>query len=172
MAILRRVLRTIDRISETAGQVGKWFALVLVVVASFDAIARHFFNAPTIWAYDTITMAGGTIYLLGASYNYLHDAHTRVDVVYQYLSDRKKAIFNVVFSVILFFPMMIAMLYMATKWAIRAWTINEVLFNSFWYPPAGPYRTIFALGLFLLVLQGLANFIRDLYFAIRGQTID
>ncbi len=172
MAILRRVLRSIDRISETAGQVGKWFALVLVVVASFDAIARHFFNAPTIWAYDTITMAGGAIYLLGASYNYLHDAHTRVDLVYQYLSERKKALFNVVFSLILFFPMMIAMLYMATKWAIRAWTINEVLFNSFWYPPAGPYRTIFALGLFLLVLQGLANFVRDLYFAIRGQTID
>jgi TRAP-type mannitol/chloroaromatic compound transport system permease small subunit len=172
MAILRRVLRSIDRISETAGQVGKWFALVLVVVASFDAIARHFFNAPTIWAYDTITMAGGAIYLLGASYNYLHDAHTRVDLVYQYLSERKKALFNVVFSLILFFPMMIAMLYMATTWAIRAWTINEVLFNSFWYPPAGPYRTIFALGLFLLVLQGLANFVRDLYFAIRGQTID
>lgn len=172
MAILRRVLKVIDRISETAGQVGKWFALLLVLVASFDAIARHFFNAPTIWAYDTITMAGGTIYLLGASYNYLHDAHTRVDVIYQYLSDRKKAVFNVVFSLILFFPMMIAMLYMAIKWTIRAWTINEVLFNSFWYPPAGPYRSIFALGLFLLVLQGLANFIRDLYFAVRGQTID
>ncbi len=172
MSILTRVLKVIDRISETAGQVGKWFALLLVSVAAFDAIARHFFNAPTIWAYDTITMAGGTIYLLGASYNYLHDAHTRVDVIYGYLGDRRKALLNVIFSIILFFPMMIAMLYMAIKWAARAWTINEVLFNSFWYPPAGPYRTIFALGLFLLVLQGVANFVRDVYFVLKGHNLD
>lgn len=172
MGVLRKILKGIDSISEKAGWFGKWFALLLVFVAAFDAIARHFFNAPTIWAYDTITMAGGTIYMLGASYNMRHDAHTRVDVIYQYLTERRKALLNVIASVILFFPLMGAMLYMAIKWAIRAWKINEVLFNSFWYPPAGPYRTIFAVGLLLLVLQAVANFIRDLHLVIRGEKID
>jgi len=172
MSILSRALRVIDRISELAGHTGKWFALLLVLVASFDAIARHFFNAPTIWAYDTITMAGGTMYMLGASYNYLHDAHTRVDVIYQYLSERQQAVLNVVASLFLFFPLMVFMLSMAIQWAIRAWRINEVMMNSFWYPPAAPYRTIFAIGLFLLVLQGLARFVRDLHLIIKGYKID
>ena len=82
MTVLIKILHGIDWLSEKSGQVGKWFALLLVLVGSFETISRHFFNAPTIWAYDSMCMAGGVIYLLGASYNYLHDAHTRVDLFY------------------------------------------------------------------------------------------
>ena len=115
---------------------------------------------------------GGIIYLLGASYDYLHDAHTRVDVIYSLLSPRKQALMNVISSAFLFFPLMIIMLKMAVEWAIKAWKIKEVMFTSFWYPPAAPYRTIFALGLFLLILQATAGLIRDVYYVIRGEKID
>ena len=67
---------------------------------------------------------------------------------------------------------MVVMLILAMKWAVKAWKINEVMFTSFWYPPAAPYRTIFALGIFLLILQGLARFIRDIYFVVKGEAID
>ncbi len=66
---------------------------------------------------------------------------------------------------------MISMLKLAVVWAIKAWKINEVMFTSFWYPPAAPYRTVFAIGLFLLVIQGMAKLIRDIYFVIRGEEI-
>ena len=117
-------------------------------------------------------MAGGVVYMLGASYNYLHNAHTRVDLIYSAISPRKKALVDVVCAIFLFFPLMIIMFKLAVIWAARAWRINEVMFNSFWYPPAAPYRTVFAIGLFLLILQAAAKFIRDLYFVIRGKEID
>lgn len=172
MAILKKLLKLIDSISEKAGSLGKWFALLLVLVGAYDTIARHFFNAPTIWAYDTLCMAGGTLYLIGASYTYLHESHTRVDLFYNLLSPRRKALMDVICSIFFFFPLMGIMLKLSIVWAIKAWRINEVMFQSFWYPPAGPYRTVFALGLFLLILQGVAKFIRDLYFIIRGESID
>jgi len=166
------MLRLIDYTSEISGTVGKWFALLLVFVGTYEAIARHFFNAPTVWAYDVLCMAGGTLYLLGASYDYLHESHTRVDIFYNMLSPRKKAFVNVICSLFLFFPLMVIMSKMASAWAFRAWKIKEVFFTSFWYPPAGPYRTIVAIGLSLLLLQGMAKFVRDLYFLIRGETLD
>ncbi|HHV52262.1 MAG: TRAP transporter small permease subunit [Synergistota bacterium] len=172
MIILKRMLRLIDYTSEISGTVGKWFALLLVFVGTYEAIARHFFNAPTVWAYDVLCMAGGTLYLLGASYDYLHESHTRVDIFYNMLSPRKKAFVNVICSLFLFFPLMVIMSKMASAWAFRAWKIKEVFFSSFWYPPAGPYRTIVAIGLSLLLLQGMAKFVRDLYFLIRGETLD
>ena len=172
MTVLRKLLKFIDLLSEKAGAVGKWFAFLLVLVGAYETISRHFFNAPTIWAYDTLCMAGGTVYLLGASFDYLHDAHTRVDLIYTRFSERNRALINLVCSLLFFFPLMTVMLVVATQWALKAWRINEVMFNSFWYPPAGPYRTIFAIGLFLLVLQGLAQFVRDLYMVIRGESID
>lgn len=171
MTILKRVLRSIDWLSETSGAIGKWFAFLLVLIGSFEAIARHFFNAPTIWAYDSLCMAGGVVYMLGASYDYRHNAHTRVDLIYSALSRKKQVWIDVVCALVLFFPLMTVMFKVAVDWAVKAWRINEVMFNSFWYPPAAPYRTVFALGLFLLILQGLAKFIRDLYFLIRGEEI-
>ncbi|MBN1548438.1 MAG: hypothetical protein JW902_17440, partial [Syntrophaceae bacterium] len=66
MTILRKILKFIDWLSETSGALGKWFAFLLVLIGSYEAIARHFFNAPTIWAYDSMCMSGGIIYMLGA----------------------------------------------------------------------------------------------------------
>lgn len=172
MSILIKLLKFIDWLSEKSGAIGKWFALLLVFIGSYEAIARHFFNAPTIWAYDSMCMAGGVIYMLGASYNYLHNSHTRVDLFYMKASPRKQALIDVIGSIFLFFPLMIIMFKVSVTWAVKAWKINEVMFNSFWYPPAAPYRTIFAIGLLLLILQGLARFIRDLHFVIRGEKID
>jgi TRAP-type mannitol/chloroaromatic compound transport system permease small subunit len=172
MSRLKRVVTVIDSISEFSGSVGKWFALLLVLAGTYETVSRHFFNAPTIWAYDTLCMSGGALYLLGASYDYLHDAHTRVDLFFNMLSPRKQAAMNVICSLVFFFPLTIIMFKLAFTWAVRAWKIKEVFFNSFWYPPAGPYRTIFAIGLFLLILQGVANFIRDFYFMVRGETLD
>ncbi len=172
MIILKRILKIIDSLSVKAGSVGKWFAFLLVLVGSYDAISRHFFNAPTIWAYDVLCMSGGITYMLGASYVYLKDSHTRVDLIYGSLSRKKQAVIDIICSLFLFFPLMLVMLNLSVRWAVKAWKIHEVMFTSFWYPPAAPYRTIFALGLFLLILQGTARFIRDFYFVLRGEEID
>jgi TRAP-type mannitol/chloroaromatic compound transport system permease small subunit len=169
---LIKALKLIDSASEGLGRIGKWSAFLLVLVGSYDTIARHFFNAPTVWGYDMLCMLGGAMYLLGASYDYLHEAHTRVDLLFNMLKPRGRALLNVVAALLFFFPLMTIMLKLAVTWAIRAWKINEVMFTSFWYPPAFPYRTVFAFGLFFLVLQGLAKFVRDLYFVIKGEQID
>lgn len=172
MRTLSKILHLIDHLSEMSGAAAKWLALVLVFAGAYEAIARHFFGAPTVWSYDVLCMSGGALYMLGASYDYLHDAHTRVDLFYGMLSPRKKAAADAFCFLFLFLPLISVMSWVACKWAFRAWKINEVFYNSFWYPPAGPFRTIFALGLLLLLLQGSAKFIRDTYFALRGESLD
>jgi len=172
MTIIRRILKFIDSLSEASGKVGKWFAVALVVVGTFETVSRHLFGAPTIWAYDTLSMSGGALYLLGASFDYKHNAHTRVDLIYARFSPRAQSIIDIVASLVLFFPLVGMLLWYSTKWTIKAWKIKEVMFTSFWYPPAGPYRTLFTIGLLLLMLQGIAQLVRDIHFAIRGTSID
>jgi len=155
MLILKKILIAIDSISKLAASGAKWFAWLLVLVGAYDTISRHFFNAPTIWAYDTLC-----------------DSHTRVDLFYRKLSPKKQALMNVISSLFLFFPIVIALLTVSINWAIRAWRINEKMISTFWYPPAAPYRTVFTLGILILLLQGVANFIRDIYFIIRGEPLD
>lgn len=172
MGALKRIVKTIEAISEVSGNIGKWFAVALVAFGAYDTITRHFFNAPSNWAYDMLCMSGGVLYLLGASYDHAHEAHTRVDIFFNMLKPRTRAIVNIIASILFFFPLIGMLLFMGIKWALRAIKVKEVMFTSFWYPPAAPYRIIFAIGMLLLFLQGIANFARDLYFAIKGEKID
>ena len=172
MSIILKLPRLIDRLSEASGAFGKWFAVLLVVIGSYETISRHFFGAPTIWSYDSLCMAGGVLYMLGASYTYLKDSHIRVDVLYSRLSRKWQAGLNIVCALLFFFPLVGVLLWEAIRWSIRAWRIDEVMFNSFWYPPAAPYRTLLAVGLLLLVLQGVARLIRDVTFLVGGRDLD
>lgn len=133
---------------------------------------RYVFNAPTKWGYETCSMLGGTIYALGWAYDHLHKSHVRVDIFYTRLSQRGKAITDVICAAIFFFPLMAILIKTTVSWAWRAWSIGEVMIEAHWYPPAAPFRTIVAVGICFFALQGLAQFIRDLYLVIRRKPYD
>ena len=169
---MRTILKVIDSINQRIGTSAAWLCLVLVLVGTYDAIMRYAFNAPTMWAYETSCMLGGTIYVLGWAYDHLRHSHVRVDIFYARFSPRGKALMDVIAAAIFFFPLMGILVKTSISWMLRAWAMDEVMIESYWYPPAAPYRMIFALGICLFALQGLAQFIRDLYFAIRNKALD
>ncbi len=162
---MRRILKAIDFASESVGSWARWLTLGLVLVGSLDTFMRYVVNNPTVWAYETSSMIGGSIYALGWAYAHLHKSHIRVDIFFSRLSERGQAIADSIFALILFFPLMSVLVYKASFWAIRAWVRGEVMMESYWYPPAGPFRTVLAVGIILLLLQGIAKFIRDIHLA-------
>ena len=172
MRALRFILKVIDSISEHLGSSARWLCVVLVFVGAFDVMMRYVFNAPTVWAYETMIMLGGATYAFGWAYDHLHKAHIRVDVLYAHLSPRRKALTDVICTAVFFFPLIAILIKTSLWWARRAWSLGEVMIESYWYPPAAPFRTAIAVGICLFALQGAAQFIRDLYFVIRRKALD
>jgi TRAP-type mannitol/chloroaromatic compound transport system permease small subunit len=166
------ILKIVDSISTHVGSAGRWLCPVLILVGTFDVIMRYVFNAPTIWGYETSIMLGAAIYALGWGYNHLHNTHVRVDVFYTHFSPRWKSIADSICSIIFFFPLMAILVKTSISWTLKSWAISEVISESYWYPPAAPSRTILAIGICVFTLQGLARFIRDLYFVMRSKGID
>jgi TRAP-type mannitol/chloroaromatic compound transport system permease small subunit len=117
-------------------------------------------------------MLNGTFAAMGFAYVHRHQGHIRVDVLYSHLSERKKALIDVLCTFFLFFPLVFVLIFVAADYAATAWIEGEVLIQSFWYPPAGPIRTVVLLALCLFLLQGIAQFIRDLYVLIRDRRYD
>lgn len=169
---MRTVIRVIDSISEYTGKVICWACLVLVMVLVYEVTARYIFNAPTIWAHETSSMLGATIAALGWAYIHQHHGHVRVDVFYAHLSPRGKAIADVVCALLFLFPLVIILAYVAADRMWFSWSMGETLIATYWYPPAGPIRLVVLLGLSLFALQGIAQFIRDIYLMIRGIPYD
>lgn len=166
---MRTYLRVIDNANEWLGQAAKWLLVALVLVIFYDIVMRYVFSYGVPWAYESAQMLGASINALAWGYVRLHRSHIRIDVFYNKLSVKSRVWLDVIFTFVLFFPVFTVFLYTAWKWAIFAWTNNESMIMSHWYPPAAPMRTIVVIGLILLFLQFVAETIRDIYFLKYGR---
>jgi len=169
---MKAVLRTIDSLSQWSGKSARWLALALVLVMANETIMRYVFNKPTVWGFETAVMLGASLYVLGASYAHWRHSHIRIDVFYSRLSLRKRAVVDVLGTLFLCFPLMVVLISASISNAWAAWVGNETLKLTFWYPPAGPLRTVVAVGFVLLTLQVIAQFFRDVYLLIRNTPYD
>jgi len=169
---MRATLRFIDAISDWTAKIVSWLAVVLVLVLVFDVVERYVFGGATIWAYETGTMLGATIYIMGWAYVHRMREHIRVDVIYTHLSPRAQLTIDVIGTILFLLPLLYVLIDTSIYYAMRSWRINETLAETFWYPPAGPFRTVVVVALFLLAFQTIANLIRDFYQLVRNKAYD
>lgn len=168
---MKIILRVVDTFTDSVGKVACWLASILVALVSLEVIMRYFFDAPTMWNFETSMMVGGTLYAMGWSYAMRHHSNVRIDILYNRLSPKVRVAIDVVGAVLFFFPLMILFVPTSAAWALRAWEIGEKSVETYWYPSIAPFRTVVFLGFCLLMLQGGAQFIRDLYRLMRNKTI-
>jgi len=169
---MRSILRVVDATSDWGGKISRWLAVTLVAVMTYAVIMRYVFNLQTLWTFELLLMMGASLYAFGYGYAQRYHAHIRVDILYARLSLRGRAIIDVLGGLLIFLPLIIALIYASTSWAGHAWVINERMPLTGWYPPVAPLRTVVAMGFCVLALQGVAQLIRDLYFLIRNKPYD
>ncbi len=169
---MRKVLKVVDAISDYSGRAFAWLALALVLVLVFEVVARWGFNRPTVWAHLTSQMMGGTLVVMGLAYAHVHRKHLRIDIIYRTFSPRVKVILDVCFFLVFMVPVLYVFVLNSAEWAVQSWVMGEVRDESWWYPPAAPFRTVYLLGWCTFTLQCLARFFRDFYFAVRNKPYD
>ena len=141
-----------------------WFLLPMTFLISFDVVMRYILDRPTIWAWDLNIQFLAIMTLGAAGYTQLHNSHVNVDILVMNLKPRTRAIIDLITSP--FFFLGVVMLVWkgteATWMSVRTFEVSE----SYWAPPVWPIKVIVVIGIFLLLLQGIAKFIRDLKTAI------
>jgi len=150
----------IDRLNHWIAKGAAWLVPVLILELVYDTAARYLFNSPTEWSYDISYMLYGAIFMLGAAHTLAIDKHVRIETIYGKLSRRAKALINAVCYLILYFPSVLALLYFGTTFTVRSWKMWEAGGESMWQPPIYPFKTILPLAALLLLLQGIAQFLR------------
>lgn len=166
---MKRLLNLIDRVSELTGRGISWIVLLLTFVLGYEVLMRYCFNAPTKWAYDISYMLGGTFFLLGAAYTLRMKGHVRIDLFYGQFSARKRALIDVFFYLLFFFPLWTGLLYYVIPHVYMSWALAERSLESYWRPPIYPFKTVMPIGVFLLLLQGFAEFVRSLTVLAKGE---
>jgi TRAP-type mannitol/chloroaromatic compound transport system permease small subunit len=160
---LIRMVRIIDKFTDTTGVWVAWLNLPLVAVVAWEVIARYAFNAPTIWSFDLTYMLYGTIFMLGAAYALHKGAHIRTDFFYERWSDRTRGVVDSISYLVFFFPSIIMLLVSSGGEAWYAYGINETSEQTPWRPILWPYKTVVPLTCVLLLIQGISETIKSVY---------
>ena len=163
---MKRLLSIVDTISEASGRIISLLIIPMIGVIVYDAVARYAFNAPTNWAYETVTFMFAGLSIMGGAYVLLHRAHVNMDILYSRISPRKQAILDLVTS-FFFFIFCGVLLWKGGQYAWTSLKLGEHT-NSAFAPPLYVVKMAIPVGAFLILLQGAAKFVRDLTTVITG----
>lgn len=169
MSALRRFVNSIDALSRGTGRVISYFVVVMMLVLLYEVVLRYIFNNPTNFAHELTNYLFGSYFMLLGGYALYSRAHITMDLLYGRWSPRTQAIADL-FTYLLFFFFIGALFWVGGEWALKS-AMRLELSRSAWHPPIWPFKMMIPISAFLLLLSGVAKFIRDLNMAISGKEL-
>jgi TRAP-type mannitol/chloroaromatic compound transport system permease small subunit len=163
------LLSFIDNLSEWSGRVVSVLIYGVLLTLVYEVFARYVFNAPTIWAHESSAFFFGTYFMLGAAYCFRHEGMISVDIIYRHLPKRTQAVLNLI-TFAFFLAICLTLIWIGGIDALDSWQAWENS-NSTWAPPLYPIKTMIPIGALLLLLQGIAKFVRDASIAFTGKEL-
>ena len=167
---LKNFLQGMDSVSEWSGRIFIWLIIPLTGVVVFEVISRRFFNVPHIWATEVTDYIYGPHFMLVAAYTFLYRGHVRVEVIYELFSPRVRAIMDCFTYLVFFFPFLIIVFMNGILFAYTSWSIHETS-ESAALTIVPLIKTVIPVTFLLILIQGLANFIRRVIFVLKGKEI-
>jgi TRAP-type mannitol/chloroaromatic compound transport system permease small subunit len=165
----RAAIHAIEAVSNLTGIVTAWLIIPMTVAVTWEVVARHFFRAPTVWAFDVTYMLYGTHFMLGTAYTLMRIGHVRTDMLYQGWSVRRQNLIDAIGYLFFFFPAMMLLFYFGWQEASHSWSIGETSDASPWRPIVYPFKTVIPATALLLLVQGVAELLKSIYAIRTGQ---
>jgi TRAP-type mannitol/chloroaromatic compound transport system permease small subunit len=124
--MLLRLEKLIDRFSDFIGWIAAVLMLLMLVNVFYDAIMRYLFRSGSIALQEMEWHLFSAMFLLGISYALKEDGHVRVDILYDRLRPRAKAIINIVGTLLLLVPISVLIVDGSIWFVNEAYTLNEI----------------------------------------------
>ena len=150
----------VDEINAWIGRITCSIILIVCAFILYEVLKRYLLNAPTIWVHESTQLLFGACAILAGGFILKQDAHIRVDIIYEKLSQRSRAMMDIV-TFPVFFIYTATLLYFSAE---LAWdSVAKLEYSgSFWNPPIYPFKAMMPIGAFLLLLQGLHKLMKDI----------
>jgi len=160
----------IDTLNDRAGKVLSFLMLGLILAIVFEVVARYVFDAPTAWAPETAQYLFGTYAVMLGAYTHRHRVHINVDIFYNRLPLRARAILDLCTSMFFFFFCGV-ILWLGIGFAAESMQIWERSGTAL-APPIWQIKLMIPLAAFLLIIQEVAIFVRNLVIATKGKELE
>ena len=156
------LIKIINLINRVIGETVSWLTLLMVLVTVLVVVLRYGFNIGFIWMQESVRFMYSAVFLLCAGYTLFKDKHVRVDVLYLSLSERKKAIVDLLGSIFLLLPVCFVIFYYSWSYVLNSWQQLEGSIEERGLHLVFLMKTFIWLFAILVSMQSLATIINSL----------
>lgn len=164
---LPRFVRTVDALNDWVGRMVSWLCVAMVLTTFAVVVMRYVFNFGRVDIQESYVWMHGLVFMVGAGYALLHDAHVRVDVIYRPASIRYKAWVDLFGVMLLLMPVLVILAQVAMPYVWDSWDRGEVSREAGGLPRLYLLKTAILVFCALVLLQGLSLAARS-YLILRG----
>ncbi len=153
-------VRYVDALNKKIGKLSMYLVFLMMGILLYASIARTIFDTPLLWAVEMSQFTMAAYYMLGGAFSMYLGAHVRMDVLYGNWSPKKRATVDVftVLCLIFYLTVLLAGGVSSTAYSLEYGQRNY----SAWAPPVAPIKIIMVIGIFLMLLQSIATFFKDI----------
>ncbi|MGX0877149.1 TRAP-type mannitol/chloroaromatic compound transport system permease small subunit [Roseovarius sp. MBR-154] len=196
-SMMRAYIRGIDRMNRFIGRIAMYLVFVLMGVLLWSSLSKAT-STPSLWTLETAQFVMVAYYVLGGPYSIQLGSNVRMDLFYGDWSPRTKAMvdgftvfFLLFYLVVLFMGAVSSTAYALGYFGMEPFHFFGDLFltlitegpsaaqeklgflersSTAWRPPLWPIKIVLCIGIFLMILQALADFFRDIEYLREGDT--
>lgn len=160
--MLLKLERGFDKFANLIGTITAFAMVLMILNVSYDVVARYFFRSGSIAMQEMEWHLFSVIILLGISYTLKEDGHVRVDLIYDRLSVKRKALINMVGVVAFIFPIALLVGISSIDNAMEAFVSNEMSGDPGGLTNRWIVKALIPLSFLLLIITSIGFFIKNL----------
>lgn len=159
MKPLLKLSNIIDAFNNRIGQGLMWLILAAVLISAGNAFIRKLFNVSSNAFLEVQWYLFAAVFMLGAGYTFLKNAHVRIDFLSSRLSAKARNWIDVIGIILFLMPLCYLLITLGWPLFVNAYQSGEMSQNAGglirW-----PAYMIIPVGMGLLLLQGLSELIK------------
>jgi TRAP-type mannitol/chloroaromatic compound transport system permease small subunit len=141
------------------GRTASWLVLVIVLIASVNAIVRKAFDISSNGWLEAQWILFAAILFLCAPWTLARNEHMRIDLISSRLSARTRKIIDLIGHGLFLLPLTVVMIVTSTPFVARSLQANEQSMNPGGLPQWLP-KSLILLGFVLLFIQAVCEFVK------------
>jgi len=159
-------INSINAVNEWIGKTISWLTLFMVLATFLIVVFRYVFDMGWIAMQESVSYMHAIVFMLGTAYTLKHNAHVRVDIIYQRCSAKTQAWIDCIGTVLLLMPVTGFIIWSSWEYVADSWSIQEGSRNSGGLPGVYLLKTSILLMAALLILQSISLFLQNLLIAL------
>ena len=157
---LKKVERFFGKLGDIVGYACVLVMFLMIADVFFNVTARYFFKYGNVGLQELEWHFFSVIILLGMSYALKDDAHVRVDIFYEKMSVKKRALINMAGVILFILPLALLVAWLSWDYVVEAYESGEGSADPGGLPHRWVIKAFIPFSFWLLIFFSVGYFIK------------